>query len=58
MRFTIVSALLALALAQPALAQSAYTLAGVTAQPGTTVSGELQVPAGVEAEELAVQHVR
>jgi predicted deacylase len=43
-----ISALLALALAQPALAQSAYTVGGITAPAGTTVSGELQVPAGAE----------
>jgi uncharacterized protein len=36
------------ALAQPAPAQSPYTLGGVTAQPGTIASGELQVPAGAE----------
>ena len=46
MRLTILSVLSALvvALAQPALAQSPYTIGGVTAPPGTTVSGELQIP--------------
>jgi predicted deacylase len=48
MRLNIVSTVLTLALAQPLFAQSAYTVAGVTAQPGSTVSGELQVPAGAE----------
>ncbi len=50
MRLTILSVLSALvvALAQPALAQSPYTIGGVTAPPGTTVSGELQIPAGAD----------
>jgi predicted deacylase len=39
-----------IAVAAAASAQSAFTVGGVTAQPGTTVSGELQVPArGAEA---------
>jgi predicted deacylase len=50
MRTKIVSALAAsiLALASPALAQAPFAVGSVTAQPGTTVSGELQVAAGAE----------
>jgi uncharacterized protein len=50
MRAMILSVVAALVLcaAQPALAQSPFTVGGITAQPGTTVSGELQVPAGAD----------
>jgi predicted deacylase len=45
-RFTAVSvATTLLALAAPVFAQSPFTIGSVTAQPGTTASGELQVPA-------------
>ena len=46
---TLLLTVLALAAAQRALAQAPFTIGGVTAQPGTTVSGELQVPAGADA---------
>ena len=52
MRAQIVSVVAALVLitSQAARAQSFLTIGGVTAQPGTTVSGDLQVPArGAEA---------
>jgi len=48
MRSLIVFALAVVALSSPALAQKPYTIGATTAEPGTTVSGELQVPAGAE----------
>ena len=42
----VITMALALSTAMPAQAQAPFTLGGVTAAPGTTVSGTLRVPAG------------